>query len=116
VAVLKERDLVMVIHLNSSNFRQEVLESALPVLVDFWAPWCAPCQMMGPVLENMAKEYGGRLKVGKVNVDEESDLAGQFEISGIPAFMIFKGGKAVDAFTGAMPARALAIKVTPYLK
>ena len=106
----------MVIHLDVANFESEVLKSSVPVLVDFWAPWCGPCQMMGPVLESMAKEYSGRLKVGKVNVDEVPDLAGQFEVSGIPAFMIFQNGKVVDAFTGAMPARALAVKVAPYLK
>lgn len=107
---------MMVIHVNSSNFKGEVLESTLPVLVDFWAPWCGPCQMMGPILESLAKEYSGRLKVGKVNVDEEQELAGQFEVSGIPMFMIFDHGKMVETFTGAMPARALALKLSPYLK
>jgi thioredoxin 1 len=105
----------MVIHLDGNNFQQEVINSTLPVLVDFWAPWCGPCRMMGPVLEEIAKEYDGRIKVGKVNVDEEPDLAGQFEVSGIPAFMIFKNGKMVDAFTGALPARAMALKLSAYL-
>jgi thioredoxin 1 len=106
----------MVIHLNSDNFQKEVTGSSLPVLVDFWAPWCAPCKMMGPILESLAREYAGRLKVGKVNVDEEGDLAGQFNVSGIPMFIVFQNGQAVETFTGALPARALAMKVTPYLK
>ncbi|NTU49397.1 MAG: thioredoxin [Desulfobulbaceae bacterium] len=105
----------MVIHLNSGNFDQEVLRADIPVLVDFWAPWCAPCKMMGPILESLAKEYAGRLKVGKVNVDEEGDLAGQFDVSGIPMFIVFQNGQIVETFTGALPARALAIKVAPYL-
>ncbi len=106
----------MVLHLNNDNFEQEVMKAEIPVLVDFWAPWCGPCQMMGPVLESLAKEYDGRLKVGKVNVDEEQELAGQFEVSGIPMFMIFNRGEMVETFTGAMSARALAAKVAPYLK
>lgn len=106
----------MVLHLNNNNFEQEVTKAELPVLVDFWAPWCGPCQMMGPVLESLSKEYDGRLKVGKVNVDEEPDLAGRFEVSGIPAFMLFHNGKVIDTFTGAMPARALALKLAPHLK
>lgn len=106
----------MVCHLNAANFEKEVMQSQIPVLVDFWAPWCGPCQMMGPVLESLATEYAGRLKVAKVNVDEEQGLAGQYEVSGIPMFVVFNRGEMVETFTGGMPARALAAKVAPYLK
>jgi len=106
----------MVCHLSAANFEKEVMQSQIPVLVDFWAPWCGPCQMMGPVLESLATEYAGRLKVAKVNVDEEQGLAGQYEVSGIPMFVVFNRGEMVETFTGGMPARALAAKVAPYLK
>lgn len=89
--------------LNKENFQQEVLESDLPVLVDFWATWCAPCRAMTPVVAELAEDFDGQLKVGKVNVDDEEFLATTFKISSIPAFMYFEGGKAVRVTVGSMP-------------
>ena len=86
----------MEITLTSQNFKNEVLESKEPVLVDFWASWCGPCQMMGPVVSEIAKD-----KVGKVNVDDESDLAQQYGIMSIPSFILFKNGKIEKSFVGA---------------
>ncbi len=85
------------------NFQQEVLQSDLPVLVDFWAPWCGPCRMVGPIVEELAGEYKGKLKVGKINTDENPATPGSFSIRGIPTLMIFKGGKLVNQLVGAAP-------------
>ena len=89
------------------NFDHEVMNSDMPVLVDFYADWCGPCKMMGPVVEKIAKEYSGRAKVGKVNVDEQQELARQFGIMSIPSFVFIKNGKKVDQAMGAMPPSAL---------
>ncbi|MFZ2189076.1 MAG: thioredoxin [Candidatus Moraniibacteriota bacterium] len=82
------------------NFEAEVLKSDKPVLVDFWAPWCGPCLAMGPIIEELAKEFDGKAKVGKINVDENSKTAQDFAIMSIPALKIFKGGKVVQEFVG----------------
>ena len=94
-----------------ANFEAEVLKSETPVLVDFYADWCGPCKMMAPVVEKLAKQYDGKVKVGKVNSDDESALAAKYNIMSIPAFLIFKNGEVIDTATGAMPADALAKKL-----
>ena len=98
-----------------ANFNEEVLGSDIPVLVDFYADWCGPCKMMMPVVEKMAEVYDGKIKVGKVNSDEENSLAAKYGIMSIPSFLIFKNGEVVDSATGAMPADALAKKLDAVL-
>ena len=88
------------IELNGANFEAEVLHAAVPVVVDFYAPWCGPCKMLAPMLEQLAGEFAGRLKFAKANVDETPDLAATFEVSGVPTLMLFRGGKAVDQVVG----------------
>ena len=85
------------------NFETEVLRSPVPVLLDFWAPWCGPCKMIGPFIEQLAVEYSGRLKVGKVNVDEESSLAGSHSVVSIPTLVVYKDGKIVNQAVGGLP-------------
>lgn len=91
------------ITLTQENFEEEVLNSSLPVLVDFWATWCGPCKMIAPVVEEIADEYEGRIKVGKVNVDEEDELAAEYSISSIPTLLIFKNGEIVHTLIGYRP-------------
>lgn len=99
-----------------ANFAQEVLKSDLPVLVDFWAPWCGPCRMVAPVIDEIAKEYQGKLKVVKLNTDENGYTASQLGIRSIPTMGIFKGGKVVDSVIGAVPKQHIVEKVKPYLQ
>lgn len=87
--------------LTDDNFDAEVLQSSVPVFVDFWAPWCGPCQMMGPIVEELAKEYGPeKIKIGKMNVDESPMTPGKYQIMSIPTFIMFKNGQAVDQLVG----------------
>ena len=90
----------MLLEFTDQNFDQEVLKSGKPVLVDFWAPWCGPCQMMGPIIEDLAKEVGDKYKVGKLNVDENSETSSKYGIMSIPALKIFKNGQVVKEFVG----------------
>jgi len=83
------------------NFQDEVIKSNTPTLVDFWAPWCAPCRIVSPIIEELAKEYEGKLKVGKVNVDENPDSASQFGIMSIPSILVFKNGEPIKTMVGA---------------
>ena len=91
------------LNITKSNFQEEVLNSDKKVLIDFWASWCGPCRMVGPVIEQLAEEYAGRANVGKVNVDEEPQLASQFGIMSIPTLLVFKDGKLAKQMVGARP-------------
>ena len=90
------------ININKNNFQNEVLNSEMPVLLDFWAPWCGPCRMVSPIVDEIAAERGD-IKVGKVNVDEERELAGQFGVVSIPTLVVIKGGRVVNQMVGARP-------------
>ncbi|HMQ00882.1 MAG TPA: thioredoxin [Cyclobacteriaceae bacterium] len=98
------------IELNDSNF-DEILKSDKPVLVDFWAEWCGPCKMIGPIVEELAKDYDGKAVIGKVNVDENPTVAGKFGIRSIPTLLVFKDGQIVDKQVGAVPKGVLAQKL-----
>ncbi len=100
---------------NESNFEQEVLQSDLPVMVDFYADWCGPCKMVGPIVEQLAEEYAGKIKVGKINVDENMTLASQYRIMSIPAIMFFKNGQVADQIIGLVPKPQMAAKIDALL-
>ena len=91
-----------VINIKKNNFQNEVLNSEMPVLLDFWAPWCGPCRMVGPIVDEIADERGD-IRVGKVNVDEQPELAAQFGVMSIPTLVVMKGGKVVNQMVGARP-------------
>lgn len=104
------------IHVTDQNFKQEVLESPIPVLVDFWAPWCAPCRIIAPVVEEIAREFDGVIKVAKVNTDENPNTAMQYRIMGIPTLGIFVGGRMVDQIVGAAPKSHIMDKLKYYIQ
>ena len=103
------------VEVTDTNFQNEVLKSDKPVLLDFWAEWCGPCKMIAPVVEELANEYDGKLKVGKVDVDANQQTSMQYGVRSIPTLLIFKGGKVVDQLVGAVPKRILAEKITKHL-
>ncbi len=92
-----------IIQLDDANFKSEVLEAGVPVFVDFWAAWCGPCKMIGPVIEELAVDYGGKVKIGKLNVDENQKTAADFGVMSIPTMILYKGGKEIDRLVGFMP-------------
>ena len=93
----------MTIEINDANFKSEVTDSEIPVLVDFWAPWCGPCRTVAPVLEELAKEYDGKVKVVKLNVDENQSTASEFGVRSIPTLILFKAGKVLEQTVGVQP-------------
>lgn len=105
-----------VIEITDTNFENEVLKSDKLCLVDFWAEWCGPCRMVGPIVEEIAKDYGGKMKVGKMNVDQSSQIAAQYGIMSIPSLLFFSGGKVVDQIVGAVPKKQMVEKIDKILK
>jgi thioredoxin 1 len=103
------------VKLSKDNFEKEVLQSQLPVLVDFWAEWCGPCKVLGPIVTELAKEYEGKLVVAKVNVDEEPELAQQYGIMSIPTMKFFKAGKIVGEIVGAAPKSSIEAEIAKHL-
>lgn len=99
-----------------ANFEEEVLKSQLPVLVDFWAPWCGPCRAVAPVVEEIAKDYNGKLKVLKLNTDENPKTAQSYRISGIPSLMVFKNGQPVEQVVGAVPKPTISAAIDKHIK
>ncbi len=102
--------------LTDRNFQREVIESQKPVLVDFWAPWCGPCQAMGPVIKELAEEFQSRAVVAKVDVDNNPEIAARYGIQSIPTLMIFQNGEVVDQSVGTMPTKVLAQKLEDQLQ
>ncbi len=103
------------VHITDDTFEKEVLESDIPVLADFWAEWCGPCRTIAPVLEEIAQEYDGRLKIAKVDVDENQATPARFGIQGIPTLILFKNGEPVERLVGAMPKEQLLSQLRPHL-
>lgn len=100
-----------IVEINDGNFKEKVVKSNLPILVDFWAPWCTPCKMIAPVIEEIASEYAGKLKVGKVNVDENPATATNFGVMNIPTLILFNKGKEIERIVGVTSKKEIAKKI-----
>lgn len=105
----------MALEITDSSFQEVVLQSDKPVLVDFWAPWCGPCRMLSPVIEQLHNEFEGKAVIGKVNVDDYQQIAVEYGIRSIPTLLIFKNGKLVDKLANGLPKEAIAEKLSAYL-
>jgi thioredoxin 1 len=103
------------VEVTDGNFKNEVLDSQTPVLVDFWATWCGPCKMIAPIIEELAGEYDGKMKFGKLDVDSNPQISMQFGIRSIPTMLVFKGGKVVEQIVGAMPKKSLVEKISQHM-
>ncbi|MCK5630214.1 MAG: thioredoxin [Nanoarchaeota archaeon] len=104
------------IKINKDNFQEEITNSQIPVIIDFWASWCGPCQMMGPVFEELSNDYEGKLKFAKISTEDDPELANQFQIQGIPCLIITKDGKEIDRITGFAPKDILKQKIDEIMK
>ena len=104
-----------VLHINDADFETTVVQSDIPVLVDFWAPWCGPCKMIAPILDEIASEFAGKAKIVKINVDDNQLVAGQFGVRSIPTLLLFKNGQLVATQVGALPKNQLAAFINQHL-
>ncbi len=116
VNVKRREGAAEVIEINDDDFENEVLKCDLPVMVDFWAPWCGPCRMIAPITEKLAKEYEGRVKLCKLNVDDNPRTASKYQVMSIPQILFFSGGEVIDESTGAVPESVLRSKVESVLR
>ncbi len=104
------------VEITDANFEQEVIKSEIPVLIDFWAVWCGPCKAIAPIMTELAAEYEGRLKVGKLDIDNNQEVSVKYGIRSIPTLLLFKDGKIVDQIVGAVPKAQIVAKLSPHIK